>query len=164
MSRRKIDISELNLEKIGGRIKYLRIKRDMTQAQLSEIIGLSKGNISSLEKNHYEPSAKSIIKLSKLFEVTTDWILLGNDKKTNIDLKTNSDDTIQINFKIQDEGNAAIKALLEIENINQHTFLRTVADLKFIAVKLKEGASPSPLITVPGNKPLGELAKEKDNI
>lgn len=159
MSRKKIDISELSLEKIGGRIKYLRIKEGMTQAQLSEIIGLSKGNISSLEKNRYEPSAKSLIKLSELFKVTTDWILLGN-----VDLKTNSDDKIQINFKIQDEGNAAIKALLEIENINEHTFLRTVADLKFIAVKLKEGATPSPLIAVPENKPLRELIKEKDNI
>ncbi|WP_051958169.1 helix-turn-helix domain-containing protein [Desulfobacter vibrioformis] len=158
MSRKKIDISELSLEKIGDRIKYLRIKGDMTQAQLSEIIGLSKGNISSLEKNRYEPSAKSIIKLSELFEVTTDWILLGNDKKTNPDNK------IKINFKIQDEGSAAIKALLEIESISQHTFLRTVADLKFIVVKLKEGTIPSPLISIPENKPLGKLTKEKDNI
>nr|WP_321402024.1 helix-turn-helix transcriptional regulator [uncultured Desulfobacter sp.] len=158
MSRKKTNISELSLEKIGDRIKYLRIKGGMTQAQLSEIIGLSKGNISSLEKNRYEPSAKSIIKISELFKVATDWILLGNDKETK------SDDKVEVKFKIQDEGNAAIKALLEIENINQRTFLRTVADLKFIAVQLKEGANPSPIISVPENKTLGELTKEKDHI
>jgi len=158
MSRKKMNISELSLEKIGDRIKYLRIKGGMTQAQLSEMIELSKGNISSLEKNRYEPSARSIIKISELFKVATDWILLGNDKKIK------SDDKIKIKFKIQDEGSAAINALLEIENINEQTFLRTVADLKFIAGELKKGATPGPLIAVPENKPLGELIKEKDSI
>jgi len=35
---------------------------------------------------------------------------------------------------------------------------------EFIADKLKEGATPGPLIAVPENKTLGELTKEKDNI
>lgn len=80
MSRKKIDISELNLKLIGGRIAYLRISNGLTQESLSESIGISKGNISALENNKYEPSAKAIVKISKLFQVTTDWILIGDNE------------------------------------------------------------------------------------
>jgi len=54
---------------------------------------------------------------------------------------------------------------LEIENINEQTFLRIVADLKFIAHKLRDGATPEPLISIPENKPMGEFkAQEENNI
>ena len=78
---------------------------------------------------------------------------------------TKTKDKINNFFKIPPKGQDAINALLEIENIDEQTFRRTVADLEFIADKLKEGATPSPLITVPENKTLEEFKiREKDNI
>ena len=82
MPRKKNQISELNLNKVGGRIAYLRIKHNLTQAQLSEKTGLSKGNISGLESHKYEPSARTIIKIVELFKVTSDWLLFGDETKS----------------------------------------------------------------------------------
>jgi transcriptional regulator with XRE-family HTH domain len=81
MSRKKTLISDLNLNTIGGRIAFIRVSNDLTQAQFSEKTGLSKGNISGLESNKYEPSARAIIKLVELFEISADWVLFG-DKAT----------------------------------------------------------------------------------
>ena len=81
MSRKKIKISDLDLNKIGDRIAYLRLQKNMTQAQLAESTGLSKGNISGWESHKYEPSARAIIKFVELFEITADWILFGGNKK-----------------------------------------------------------------------------------
>lgn len=68
-------------------------------------------------------------------------------------------------FKTVNEGKDAINALLEIEKMDEQTFRRTVADLKYIADKLKEGAPPGPLIMVQGKKTQRDLkTKEKDNI
>lgn len=78
MSRKKTLISDLNLTRIGDRIAFIRVSNNLTQAQFAEKTGLSKGNVSGLESNHYEPSARAIIKIVELFDVSADWILFGD--------------------------------------------------------------------------------------
>lgn len=50
-------------------IKVERAKRDMTQADLAKIIGVSRQTINAIEKNKYVPSTVLAIKLAQHFEV-----------------------------------------------------------------------------------------------
>ena len=65
------------MDTIGERLKILRNDKKLTLQQLADLIGTHKGNLSSYESNKYEPSAQTVIMLSNIFGVTTDWILKG---------------------------------------------------------------------------------------
>ena len=146
---------------LNERLKKTRKKANKTQAELAKMLDISENTIKRYEKDASKIPVSVVSKMALLCNEDEIWLFTG---KINSDLETDSNNQIQINFKSKNEGNAAINALLEIENINEQTFLRTVADLKFIASKLKEGATPGPLIKVPENKSLGETIKEKENI
>ncbi len=60
---------------IGDIIKSLRIERGMTQTQLASLLFISQDTISLWERNKSLPDVKSLIKLSKIFQVSTDYIL-----------------------------------------------------------------------------------------
>ena len=142
MSRKKALISELDLSKIGGRIAYLRLSNGLTQAEFSKKTGISRGNVSGLESNKYEPSAKAIVKLVELFNVTADWILFG-DKVT----KTESEqiptqiieplsDVILDHIKIikcfenPKEGRDANKWLIDLQNLDKELYRKAISSIK----------------------------------
>ena len=50
-------------------IKVQRAIKDVTQAQLADIIGVSRQTISAIEKNKYVPSTVLALKLARYFEV-----------------------------------------------------------------------------------------------
>ena len=50
-------------------IKVERAKKDITQEQLAEQIGVSRQTINSIEKNRYVPSTVLALRLSEVFEV-----------------------------------------------------------------------------------------------
>ncbi len=64
---------------IGERIKSLRIENNLTQPQLAQAINVSKGLISLWENNINEPKASYIVRLSKFFKVSSDYILCLKD-------------------------------------------------------------------------------------
>lgn len=73
------------MESIGNRIKKLRKSLNLTQYQLGELIGKSKGNISGYENGTFDPSANTIISLAKCFNISTDDLLLGyNTQNSNV--------------------------------------------------------------------------------
>lgn len=63
---------------IGCRIKQRRKELGLTQVQIKELTGISNGNLSDLENGNRLPSATALIELSRVLQVTTDWILTGN--------------------------------------------------------------------------------------
>lgn len=69
---------------IGCRIKKRRKELGLTQVQIKELTGISNGNLSDLENGNRLPSATALIELSKVLNVTTDWILTGNYPDTDI--------------------------------------------------------------------------------
>ncbi len=90
MSRKKVDISKLDLEKIGGRVAYVRLKSGLSMNDFGNIVGLSKGNISRLENHSYDPSYKSIVEICKNFKVNPSWLLLNigePDDETHIEIE-----------------------------------------------------------------------------
>ncbi len=75
----------------GNTLKALRLKRNLTQAQLAQKLGLTKSVISAYETGLRMPSYDVLINISRTFEVSTDY-LLGQELKNTIDLSGLSDD------------------------------------------------------------------------
>lgn len=63
---------------IGKKIKQRRLELDMTQEQLGEMLGVTKVSICNWEKGIKFPSTENLIELSKIFNVSIDY-LIGND-------------------------------------------------------------------------------------
>ena len=74
---------ELINNTIGTRLKIIRESKNLSIPQVSEKTGISKGNLSTIENNKSKPSADALMKLSKLYGVTTDWILFGETQGEN---------------------------------------------------------------------------------
>ena len=56
-------------------IRELRIKRGLTQVELASILGVSKSVISSYENGVHLPPYDILIRLSKLFGVSCDYLI-----------------------------------------------------------------------------------------
>jgi transcriptional regulator with XRE-family HTH domain len=69
----------------GNRLKILRLKANMTQAELAQKLGLTKSVISAYEIGLRMPSYDILINIAKIYRVTTDY-LLGLECKQEIDL------------------------------------------------------------------------------
>lgn len=60
---------------IGLKIKTLREQHNLSQEQLAEVLGVSRQLVSKWERGAGMPTVDMIVGISKLFEVTTDYIL-----------------------------------------------------------------------------------------
>ena len=63
------------MKSLGETIKSLRIEKGLTQPQLAELIGVSKGMISIWENNINEPKASYVKALASVLEVSSDYLL-----------------------------------------------------------------------------------------
>lgn len=57
------------------KLRELRTKKKLTQKELSEKLGLSKNAVCEYEKGRSEPSIETLIKLSRIFEVSLDYLV-----------------------------------------------------------------------------------------
>ena len=64
---------------IGDRIKQLRIDAKMTQPELAQKLDVTRSAVATYENNSRQPSFQILIRLAKIFNVSTDYLLLGND-------------------------------------------------------------------------------------
>ena len=64
----------------GARIRIMRKSLGLTQADLAKKIGVTKQAITTYETGIREPSFKNLIKLSRVLNVTTDWLLGENQQ------------------------------------------------------------------------------------
>lgn len=67
----------------SNRIKLLREKEGLTQTELGEKLEVSEQTVGSWENNISEPNIDTLIKLSKIFQVTVDYILGLSDFCSN---------------------------------------------------------------------------------
>ncbi|WP_081300574.1 helix-turn-helix domain-containing protein [Clostridium beijerinckii] len=65
---------------LGEVIKKARIKKSLTQQELSEKVNISRNFISDIERGRYTPSTEKLILLAKTLEI--DLNLLKNDGNT----------------------------------------------------------------------------------
>lgn len=71
---------------LSKRISELRVSFGWTQVQLAQKIGITKQTVSNWENDNIQPSIDMLIKLSKIFNVSTDYLLgLTPSNSINVD-------------------------------------------------------------------------------
>lgn len=80
----------------GSRLKQLRLNHNMTQPVLAKKLQVTKSVISAYETGLRMPSYETLLMISKVFSVSTDY-LLGNDigKNNSIDVSGLSEKEIE---------------------------------------------------------------------
>lgn len=76
---------ELNMELIGEKIRQLRMKKNLTQTQLGELVGVKRAQISKLENGNHSASVSTIMKVFHAM-------------KAKIKLRIESEDNIEFAF------------------------------------------------------------------
>lgn len=77
---KEIDIREV----FSQNLKYYRIKSNISQEKLSEIVGLTYKYISDLERQLYDPSLKTIDSLAKALNIETYLLLKYDDTHKDV--------------------------------------------------------------------------------
>ena len=77
----------------GNTLKTLRLRKNMTQAQLAQKLGLTKSVISAYETGLRLPSYDILIHIATIYNVSTEY-LLGIEQKQEIDLSGLSQEEI----------------------------------------------------------------------
>lgn len=71
---------------LNERIRELRNSRGISQTQLASKLGVTKQSISNWENDNILPSIEMLVKIANFFEVSTDY-LLGLDNKRTLDVE-----------------------------------------------------------------------------
>ncbi len=86
---------EKGLFLLAGKIKRLREKSELTQADLARELGLTRSSINAWEMGLSVPSTPFIVELAKLFGVSTDY-LLGLDTTATLKIDGLSEQEVSI--------------------------------------------------------------------
>ena len=70
---------------LNERIRELRLAAGFSQVELAEKLGVSKQSVSNWENDNIQPSIEMLVKISRIFNVSTDFIL-GEDNHTYIEV------------------------------------------------------------------------------
>ena len=98
---------KINYRKIGTRIAQRRKELDLTQAQLAEIVDLSKNHISTVETGG-SYSLETLLVICDALKITPDYVLFGTIRKDR------KDDFIDV-LKLCDEWELSV--LLDFANV-----------------------------------------------
>ncbi len=71
---------ELLLKKFGKNVKIERIKKDLTQEQLAEIMNVSQNYIANIERGKANMSLAKILELSKFMNVKIEKLLAFSEE------------------------------------------------------------------------------------
>ena len=91
----------IQLVNMGEKLKSLRIEKKLTQKQVADRIGLAISAVSSYESGTRYPSYDVLVKLARIFHVSTDY-LLGITDKRNIDVTGLRDNEIELVSQLVD--------------------------------------------------------------
>ena len=69
----------------GGKLKKLRLQEGYTQKQLADKLGVTKSVVSYYELQERYPSPEVLMRLARIFHVSSDY-LLGLERKETVDL------------------------------------------------------------------------------
>ena len=103
--------------KFGNILKKIRQDNNMTQEELAKKINTSRSNIANYENNKNMPSIDILNKLSKLFNVSTDYLLGKSDIRNPEEVKNSK---INVAFSSGYDG---------LNETNQNIINATIAGL-----------------------------------
>lgn len=79
MNTKKIKINNMK-----DTIKYLRIRKDITQEEIAQILNITRSAYANYEQGRRTPDLDTIAKLSEYYDVSIDYII-GNEKEKVLD-------------------------------------------------------------------------------
>ena len=79
----------------SDKLKALRTAKKLSQKELADIIGVTKSVVSFYESGDRFPSYDVLVKISCVFNVTTDY-LLGVERKRTLDVSELSENDISV--------------------------------------------------------------------
>lgn len=65
---------------LGLRIALLRMSKGWSQAELGRQLGISTSAVGMYEQGRRDPSLDTVVRLARMFGVTTDYLLMGENK------------------------------------------------------------------------------------
>ncbi len=77
-STRNIPKPTIDWNRVGRRVRELR-GFDSTQAEFAEIIGISQGYLSAIERGEKEAGAEILLRIAKYCGRTLDWLVTGTE-------------------------------------------------------------------------------------
>lgn len=86
---------------LADRIKSLRERAGLTQADIARQIGISRSGVNSWEMGLSVPSTQYIVELAKKFKVSTDY-LLGMDDTSSISISGLTDKQVAVLIDVID--------------------------------------------------------------
>lgn len=87
---------------LSQRIRELRLAKNLSQVDLAKILGVTKQSVSNWENDNIQPSVEMLIKLTEIFNVSTDYIL-GLENSRFIDVSDlSSEEIAHIQFIVDD--------------------------------------------------------------
>lgn len=66
---------EIDYEKLGLKIKEIRVNRGITQDKLAEIVGCNTSHISNIENNHTKVSLNVLLSIANALNTSIDYLL-----------------------------------------------------------------------------------------
>lgn len=83
-----MDILNINMnetmKKVGERLKTLRKKKHWTQDELAHMLEVAPSSVGSYERGTRQPTIENLIRMSKYFNVSLDYLLCQSDDERNI--------------------------------------------------------------------------------
>ncbi|ANY70442.1 hypothetical protein BBD42_31050 [Paenibacillus sp. BIHB 4019] len=109
---------------LGERIAALRKKRGLSQYELAERLGFSRGKLANYEQGTRQPDYDTLNKIATFFEVTTDF-LLGRSDETNKQIVPYQllEETSEIDEKLSE-------ALRNLTDEHKDLLLRLIQNIK----------------------------------
>ena len=131
-------------KEIGKRLKMVREKKRITQAELGKKLGIKFQHVSKYERGETVPTWENLIKLNDLYDVNINWLLTGRGKMflSPITYATQGEDQPQIVRDLeQDEEIAEI--ISELRNDQElkdliYGYIKNYRYLRITTAKLNE--------------------------
>lgn len=100
---------------VGERIKYLRLTRKMTREELAEAAEMSTSFLYEIETGKKSFSAYTLDNLAQAFDLTTDYILHGDEN--DVELECTASSAQQHEVKLRMAQKLLEKAYREIQEL-----------------------------------------------
>lgn len=97
----------------GNRLKEMRLHRGLSGVEVARMLHLDKSQISHYENSKHEPSLNTLVDLCKLYEVSVDYILIG--EYTSRDFSEIENEMINNFRKVNDICKGRVLGILQNE-------------------------------------------------
>lgn len=67
--------TDLDFRQIGNRIQFYRLQKEMTQAELAELIDTNQKHLSRIEAGYHRSSFDTIVAITKALEIPVDALI-----------------------------------------------------------------------------------------